>query len=475
MKSAAFLSGLVISLLTVCVSPANAQEWGVVTQEERQMGPPPGYSQSGAVVIFDIGQATTELKGLEFERHVRMKIFKEDGVRQVGTVEIEHFEYDHLFDFKAQILRQDGSVVEFDKNDFEITEKGVIRIAKFTFPNFKADDILEYRYKIDYYGGYDKLGPEKFFLFSQEVRYSQYKARKEYGEYSWDSEKLKNVTNLPTWYFDHPVFCLSSTFTVKLGADLDYVFFSTNIPPDKIEPVSERIKILTATAYKRHTWTMVNIRPFIPDTLAVYDDETQRYGLHFQLLSTVGQNRAIHAICSDKHLQYLGESFQGYLHEYVETTKKMRNLARGLAGKAADSRGKAEAIYDYVAANYAVDSSGYVLRPTQNNLKKVFADKEAAPFEMNILLVEMLKIAGFDAWPVLISTRNKLPFRFSGKFNHMLALVDIDGERVLLDASGKGCPFGLLPLVAVVEEGVIVNYSDSRPIKIAGQVCTTGE
>ncbi|UCG61494.1 MAG: DUF3857 and transglutaminase domain-containing protein [Candidatus Zixiibacteriota bacterium] len=473
MKSTVFVITLILSVLLLSASTATSQEWGEVTDAEWQIGPPPDYPQSGAVVIFDIGQATAEIRGLTLERHVRMKVFSDDGVKDIEKVEIEHFYYDKLFDLKAQVIRPDGSSVKFDKDDFEITKKGAVRIATFRFSNVRAGDILEYQYKIDYYGGFDKLGPEKYFLFSQEVRYSQYRARKERVMYVWDSDKLKNVSNIPTWFFDHPVFCLSSTFSAKLGSDLDYVFFTTNVPANKVEPVSKRIKFMTATAYKRHTWQLENIRPFIPDSSDIYSEEVRRSALYFQLLSTQGQNRVIHAVCADKHLQYLGESFQGYLHEYVATTKKMRNLARKLAGAGETPRQKAEIIYDWVVSNYSVDSSGYVLRPTQKNLKKVFTDKEAAPFELNILLVEMLKIVGFDAWQVLISTRDKLPFRYTGKFNHMLALVDIEGERVLLDASGKGCPFGLLPSPSVVAKGVLVDYNNSRPIGISGQECKT--
>lgn len=205
------------------------------------------------------------------------------------------------------------------------------------------------------------------------------------------------MSNLPTWYFDHPVFCLKSSFAAKLGSDLDYAYFTTNVPIDKVEPVSERIKFITATLYKKHTWELVNVKPFGPDTTNIYDDEVERCGIHFALFSTVGQNRVLRLRWADKHFDYLGRSFQGYLSEYVKKTKKMRKKAKKLASEAEDSRGKAEAIYNFVQENYAVDSSGYVLRPTQNSLKKVYADKQAAPFEMNILLVEMLKMAGLDA------------------------------------------------------------------------------
>lgn len=472
MKSAALSYRLLILTLFLFVSSAFAADWEEVTDAEWQMGPPQEYPQAGAVVIFDIGLATAELKGLEFERHVRFKIFNEAGLRKVETVEVEYFEYDDFFDQKARIYRPDGSHVEFDKNYFEIKEAGVKRKAVFTFPNVKPGDILEYQYKIRYYGGYDKLGPEKYFLFSQEKRYSQYKARERLGGGDWDDTIDKNVTNLPTWFFDHPVFCLSSTFTAKLGSELDYGYCAINVPADNVDPVTESIKFLTATVYRSHTWTLENVLPFIPDTSYFYDDEVLRSGLHFQLFSTEGHNRILRVVYSDEHMQYLGQSFQGYLGEFVKTTKKMKKQVFNLTKNAPDARAKAEAIYNYIADRYTIEASGYVLRPTQNDLKGVFKETVAAPFEMNILLVKMFQMAGLEAWPVLISTRDKLPFRLSSKFNHMLALVDIDGEQILADASAKGCPFGSLPHISMVKEGVIVDYSDSRPIAINAPECT---
>ncbi len=310
------LAGLIVATFTW--TDVSGQEWGKVTEPEWQIVPPDEFPNASAVILFDIGQATAELRGLEFKRHVRIKVFSAADLADLGDLEIEYFDYDHLHHLKAQIIRPDGSILKVGKNDFEKTEEGSRRTSRIRFSNVADGDILEYSYGIDYYGGIDKLGPEKYFLFGQDNRYGSWKSRDRRGSDGWDEGLHKNITNLPSWFFDHLVPCLRSQFTAKLGSDLDYTYFTTNVPDELISPVSKRIKVLSITAYKAHTWEVRDIPPFVPDTLSFFDEEVRRTALHFQLFSTRGQNRVLTGVFTDKHWQHIGQSFQGYLHEYVK-------------------------------------------------------------------------------------------------------------------------------------------------------------
>ncbi|MEW6412739.1 MAG: DUF3857 domain-containing protein [Candidatus Zixiibacteriota bacterium] len=448
----------------------SAQEWGVISDAERQVGTPLEFPDADAVVIYDRGRVTAELRGLIYERHTRIKVLETSGVEKVKDVKIEAYDYDHIYGIKARVEKSDGRTFEFDDKQFEKISRGSIVERRFTFPNLEPGDILEYAYGIEYYGGLEKLGPEKYFLFSQEKYYGAYESRKK-GIYPDDEDLEKNVSNVPSWYFDHPVFCLSSVFVLKLGSELDYTYFTANIPNERIDPEMERIKFITATVYKQYTWTMENIPPPPMDSSRTLDNEVIRAGLHFQLFSTIGQNRALRGIYTDEHWQHLGESFQGYLNEYMKKTKKMHKKVSELVKDQPDARSKATAIYDYISQNYTLDSTGFVLRPRHSNVDKLFKDGSGMPFEINILLVQMLRMAGFESWPVLINTTNKLPFRRSATFNHMLALVDIDGERVFLDATAGRCPMGMLAPMSMTNEGLLVDYSDSKPVAIKAEVC----
>ena len=121
----------VISVALLCmVSGALAQKWGEISDTEWQITPPAEHANAGAIIIFDNGIATAELRGLDFKRHVRIKVFDENDIDNVDDILIEYYHYDKLHDVKAQILRPDGTVLKFDKKAFEKIKKGARRESR---------------------------------------------------------------------------------------------------------------------------------------------------------------------------------------------------------------------------------------------------------------------------------------------------------------------------------------------------------
>lgn len=466
---------LSVGLLVICVlfvgSVTQAQEWGEIQPYEWHAMPPDEYASLGAAVIFDKGLATTEQNGLKLERHVRSILLGKSGIDLIGKITIECYEYDHLNNLRAQVLSADGTVRELSDKQFTRRETDSKQFTTITFPDLKPGDIVEYAYELDYYGGYDKLGAEKYFLFSQEKRFDTYQAREVLQTIDWDDKNKKQVTNIPSWFFDNPVYTFSSEFSAKIGGDIDYIFFTTNLPPDRIPPTVKSIRILSAPVYKRHSWYMENIPPFVRDTAQIVEAEAQRKAIHFRLFSTDGENRIMAGTYSDTHWQLVGESFQGYMLEYVKTGKGLRRKARSLTADQETEMDKLEALYDYIVAELTVDPSGHDLRPLNTTLKQLYRKKKGKPFELNLMLVEMLKIAGLKAAPILISTREKISFRKSGRFNHMITRVEIDGEDMLVDVSSTECPLGKLPKVSMVTEGVGIDFDNSKPCQIVPIGC----
>lgn len=69
-------------------------------------------------------------------------------------------------------------------------------------------------------------------------------------------------------------------------------------------------------------------------------------------------------------------------------------------------------------------------------VKKAFQEKKGHAADINLLLIGMLRAAGLEANPVLVSTRSHgIPlFPSLGGFNYVVAAVDITGKRIYLDA-----------------------------------------
>jgi|GEM_PF-1782155 len=452
--------------LTVFFIPAaseavvlSSQDWGQVSPEERLIQAPSTYPNSGAVVIFDKGFATAELSGLELKRHVRIKILAESGIPRVTPAVIECMDYDDIDDVEAVIHRPDGTVIEIGKKYHVEHRDDSGRSFTVNFPGLAPGDILEYRYTIHYYGGVDKLGAEKYFLFSQAISWQWLKER-EKRVVEWDESLYKNVANLPAWYFDHPVYTLYSELTVKLGADLDYTCVPSNVPVDQQQPRSQRGSGLIDRVYKYHTWAMDDLpatasEPFMPRP------NDYRPSLHFELFSTSGENRVIIGNYSDEHWVNAGRNIQGYLAMYVKKPRRLQTESLDRIRNLTADHDKARCLYEYVRDRYRSDGGGYRLRPVAKNMRDFHKKKRGAPFECNILLVEMLRAAGIDAWPVLISTRDEVDFRRTGRFNHMIAYAQLDIGGIYLDASSRVCPYGALPPMCRVQEGLLVDFDRS--------------
>jgi hypothetical protein len=84
-------------------------------------------------------------------------------------------------------------------------------------------------------------------------------------------------------------------------------------------------------------------------------------------------------------------------------------------------------------------------------VKKAYQEKTGNSAEINLMLTAMLRYAGFDANPVLVSTREngEAIYPSPSAFNYVVAGVMVDKEILLLDATSKNTVPGLLPVRAL--------------------------
>ncbi|AEE18484.1 DUF3857 domain-containing protein [Dokdonia sp. 4H-3-7-5] len=103
----------------------------------------------------------------------------------------------------------------------------------------------------------------------------------------------------------------------------------------------------------------------------------------------------------------------------------------------------------------------------EKSLKEAFEIGSGNIAEINLNLVALLRQAGFIAYPVLASTKaHGVPsYPTLEGFNYVLAVVFLDDEYILLDASEKLAPPGVLPNRVINWEGLILR-KNSTPKKI---------
>lgn len=419
---------IAVIFLSLGALPASAQKWGEVTTEEWGLQAPADFPESNAAVLFDIGKLIVTTDGISFARHVRMKVFTNAGADEVGDVSVEYRDDDKLKGLKAQTITPDGQKHEVDRSAFYSKLYGSTQEKTFAFPAVEPGSILEYRYE---------LVNERF-------------------------------VSLDPWYFQSDLFTMKSSFTLVLAPGFTYSSLAKNIPRSEQEAV---IEDNMATKDRSFTWTRNNLPPVTDEP---YMSATSDYlsSLYCQLAQYVGTYQTQNFI---RGWPDLGEGYSDMVLGYTRKDGGLKEvLATVIDPNAPKQENNARAIYNFVTRNYKGKSDGGWF--THENLKTLLVEKYGTTREKNLLLTEMLRRAGIDAWPVMISTRDHGVFKpelyQATQFNHLIVYAVIDSIGTFMDASSRFCPYGSLPSNSMTNGGLLLDGKNSELVRVFTNIPT---
>ena len=404
---------------------ASAQNWGNVSDEEWSVQPPILFSEANAVVLFDKGILEVTTEGISLTRHVRIKVFNETGAEEAGDVSFSYRDGDKITMLKAHTITPDGKKHKVSKKQFYTKTIGTRKIKTFSFSSVESGSILEYRYR---------------------------NANKRFGY-------------LEPWYFQGDLYTMKSELVLKLAAGFTYSSVTNNIHGSAQKPVREIDEYNKMTSY---TWTMSDLNPMREEPFA---GAIRNYtaALHYQLVSYKDAYQNISFI---KNWSDLGQLFtENVIGVYVKKADQLSTLVAGLTGSATSAVERSELIYRYICDSIRTmpDKSGNYL--THKNINELVELAYGTADEKNILLVEMSRLAGLSAWPVLISTRGYGVFNrgiyLLQQFNHVIACVETDPDGIYLDASSRFCPYGMLPPQCLVKSGFLLDGKKSRVVDVS--------
>ena len=133
-----------------------------------------------------------------------------------------------------------------------------------------------------------------------------------------------------------------------------------------------------------------------------------------------------------------------------------------LAGASTDLE-KAQAIFNHVQQRVKWNENYGIY--AKNIPRKVYEDRTGSVADINLMLVSMLKEAGLNADPVILSTRSHGMVMETNpilaKFNYVIAMVQIDTSKFLLDATSRNVSFNTLPERCLNGEGRIVSKNNA--------------
>lgn len=120
-------------------------------------------------------------------------------------------------------------------------------------------------------------------------------------------------------------------------------------------------------------------------------------------------------------------------------------------------------IHQYVKKNMEWNNSYGIW--ALDGVKAAWRDKKGTTGEINLILVNLLKDADLDAYPLLVSTRDngRINTSIAGydQFNKVMAYVVINGKNYVLDATDKYTPIQLLPPDVLYSEGLLIEKFDT--------------
>lgn len=420
--SACLLISFFISAQKGKSKDSNIPAFGSVQKSELEMKECDFDKKAEAVVIFDKGQLDYVLgKGIDLIRHIRIKVLNEKG-KNHADVHLPYFSWQNdesIQDLAAQVYNLDpsGNIVTTKLEKKQVFEKKLNKYFTekvFTLPDVKPGSVIEYKFK------HTNIGMINW--------YFQSSIPTKYSEFTFDYPNAVRISFLPKCYMNYE---------------------------DKTDNSSTRTV--------RH-FAMSDV-PALRDEPYILNDDDYKQKLESK---TIGQENSIGIMQSiivtwPQVIRHLAEH-EDFGQQIKKEIPRTADLDAELK-KTLDPYSRMKIIHNYVRKNMKWNE--YTGIWASEGVKSAWKDKKGTVGEINLILVNLLKDAGLNAKPILVSTHgNGLvnttdagTSRFPGynQFNKVLAWVTIGENIYALDATDKETPAHLIPFEVLATEGLVIS------------------
>jgi len=380
------------------------ENWLPISSDELKMAVEP--KAPGAAAVYLYRQVDRDDAAGRERIYARIKIFSEEG-RNYADIEIPFRKGSgDITDIQGRTIHPDGSIVNFDGRVFEKTivkAKGVQYLAKtFTLPGVQPGSIIEYRYTRNL--------PE---------------------EYVYDSNWLLSEE----LFTKHAKFSLlpNTRFALKMS-------WQNGLPPGTNPPVNDhhvvRLETQDVPAFQ--------IEDYMPP-----EDEL-KYRVDFTYSSSSEMD-------VDKFWNGEGKRLYGGVEAFTGKQKAMEQAVAQVTLPTDTEEQRLRKIYARCQSlrNLSFEHEKTEQEHSREKLKNIGNVEEVWKRgygygqEITWLFLALARAAGFDASPVMVSTRDQHFFNRkmmnSDDLNTNVVLVKLAGQDLYLDPGVAYAPFGLLP------------------------------
>lgn len=403
----------------------------LVAQKQHQLEP-----DAEAAIIFKSSRIFFEYQKnngfvLKKEIEMRIKIYKKEGT-DWGTFEVPLLvlsnDEEKISSIKGYTFNyENGEVVEEKLRKEGIFEEEMNKYynkTAITMPNVKEGSVIDLTYTI--YSPYLTNVGELNFQYSIPV--DEIYAKVDLPEYYVFKTYAKGFFPLK---YEESLENLTINYTVKStsrGLATNTTFNNNNVT------LKENVYKISAE----------NV-PSLKEESYTNNIDNYRTAITFELSS----------------IQWPGERFRYMAQTWDDVTKSIYDLdgfgnelrktnyfegdIDALTGSISDPMKKAAIIFNYVKSKMTWND--YYGFTADDGVKKAYQENTGNVAEINLMLTAMLRYAGVNANPVLVSTRaNGIPlFPTRNGFNYVIAAIEIENAVILLDATNKNSIPNILP------------------------------
>lgn len=439
MKQYTFILFVIGFFASILLSTAQSK-FGRATDEELAMATYAEDSTASAVILHKDGKLrfiVDDLLGFQFEytEEVKIKILKTEGL-EYANKELSYYVVDRTHKEDIASLSgttynlEDGKVVKTKmskENIFDEDSGSEWKVKKFTLPAAKVGSVIEYKYKMtsnflyrlrDFY--FQSSIPTDYVSFEANIpEYFTYNLNQQ-GYVRLDvADKEPHMERFMFRYTDDNGRMQSGDH--KCNAN-KYVFKGSKVPAAKDES---------------HLWT-------INDYISKIAFELR--GTHFP---------------NDFYRPY-STTWEHIDSELLKSSTFGGNLKKAGWFKNDVEKGEltqanANAILKMLTDKVKWNETNSV---NVSNLREALNKGIGNSADLNFLLINALEAGGFDAFPVILSTRAKgsVPFTYPSvaAFNYVITGMRLDDKTYFIDAASKYGSWNILPEKCMVNRARII-------------------
>jgi hypothetical protein len=451
--------GLIMALVAQTASAQKPPiKFGNVPIEDLKMTVYSKDSSAAAVVLADYGESSltyNQDKGfmLNYERIRRVKILTKDGL-EWANYRILLYENtsgeEKLTALKAVTYNlENGKIVETKmKSDAVFREKydENRNLLKMTLPNAKEGSIIEISYSIlsDFIFNFQDWE----FQSTIPVVWSEYRAR--IPEYLNYDKYTQGYIGLDINEHNSVPSSITLSYKERSGDRVTRTEFSN----EKIDFQENRFR-----------WAAKDVPAFKEEPfMTTYRDYIS--AINFELAFTKFPNAPVK--------NYMG-SWDDVSKTYDEVFTKeikgndfLKRTVEEITAGLSTPEEKIGAIHHYVRSNFMWEGTSWM--SVNSSIRKIVDAKKGNSAEINIVLASMLEKAGIDVSAVMLSTRDHGFVRetsaISSQFNYIACLASVGDKQVLLDATEKFLPVGVLPERCLNGRGLVISNKGHRWVNL---------